>query len=522
MVSTVSAAIVNRSGPSLFVSLALVASLGAAEKRPNVVVLLADDLGYKDIGCYGGPVRTPALDRLASGGVRFTDFYSGSSVCSPSRAVLLTGRHHIRAGVYSVLIFNDERSHLLEREVTLAEVLKSHGYSTAHFGKWHLGLPKGELSKPSPTEHGFDYWFGMASGAHPSHRNPVNFLRNGKPVGKIEGYSCRIVVDEAISWLEEKRDPGAPFFLNLWFHEPHDVIAAPEDIVTQYGDLNDRAAVYSGTIDNTDRAIARLLQKLQEVDSPQNTLIIYSSDNGSYRADRVGKLRGKKGSHYEGGIRVPGIFYWPGTITKGRVESEPAGLVDVLPTVCGLLGIAKPREVYLPRNIQLDGSDLSPLLTGRLQEYIRHQPLYWYKPTSNPTAAIRDGKYSMLAYRDYELPRDRAAIAKVDKQIQEVLRTANSPELVPWVTRTSAFYRVLKNRDAERLRAQFMRLNMFHESWIPTVKSGSFERFELYDLTSDPAQQKDLSAQLPEVAERLKTQLLEITASVMTDGPDWE
>lgn len=183
------AAIVNRSSPSLFVSLVLVASLGAAEKRPNVVVLLADDLGYKDIGCYGGPVRTPALDRLASGGVRFTDFYSGSSVCSPSRAVLLTGRHHIRAGVYSVLIFNDERSHLLEREVTLAEVLKSHGYSTAHFGKWHLGLPKGELSKPSPTEHGFDYWFGMASGAHPSHKNPVNFLRNGKPVGKIEGRS---------------------------------------------------------------------------------------------------------------------------------------------------------------------------------------------------------------------------------------------------------------------------------------------------------------------------------------------
>ncbi len=214
--------------------------------------------------------------------------------------------------------------------MTLAEVLKSNGYETVHLGKWHLGMPTPQKpNKPTPADHGFDYWFATANNAQPSHKDPVNFIRNGTPVGKTDGYACQVVVDEAISWLDETRDRDKPFFLNVWFHEPHAPIAAPDEIVSRYGNLNDPAAIYSGTIDNTDRAIARLLEKLKQVDSPENTLIIYSSDNGSYRADRVGHLRGIKGSNYDGGIRVPGIFYWPGTIAGGRVEHEPAGLVDL-------------------------------------------------------------------------------------------------------------------------------------------------------------------------------------------------
>ncbi|MHC4323305.1 MAG: sulfatase family protein [Planctomycetota bacterium] len=388
----------------------------AANKRPNIVVLLTDDLGCRDIGCYGGPVKTPVLDGLAAKGVRFTDFYAGAAVCSPSRATLLTGRNHIRAGVYSWIHDYDQNSHLLEREITLAEVLKSNGYATAHFGKWHLGLPTRERNKPTPKQHGFDYWFATGNNAHPSHKNPINFIRNGKPVGKTEGYACRIVVDEAIAWLDEKRNPAKPFFLNIWFHEPHAPIAAPEKIVSQYGNPKDPAAVYSGTIDNTDRAIARLLKKLQEIDSPENTLIFYSSDNGSYRADRVGALRGKKGSNFEGGIRVPGIFYWPGTITKNHVEHEPAGLVDLLPTVCGLLNIDTTRGVHL------DGSDLSPLLRGRAREFTRHQPLFWLLPASVPAVAIRDGAYSLVAYRDYRLPKDQEKMTALIRQIEETLR----------------------------------------------------------------------------------------------------
>jgi len=490
-------------------------SLSAA-KRPNIVVLLADDLGWKDIGCYGGPVKTPTLARLAAGGVRFTDFYAGAAVCGPSRAVLLTGRHHARTGIYGNVIFESfQKPHLIEREITLPEVLKRHGYATAHFGKWHLGMPTHDVKKPTPAEHGFDYWFGMNSGAHPSHKDPVNFLRNGKPVGKIEGYSCQIVVDEAISWLDEKRDPGEPFLLNLWFHEPHDPIAAPESIVSQYGDLHNQAAIYSGTIDNTDRAIARLLDKLKELDSLENTLVFYTSDNGSYRDDRNGNLRGRKASNFEGGIRVPGILYWPGAIKGGHVEHEPAGIVDLLPTICGLLGIDKPEGVHL------DGSDISPLLTRRGNEFVRHQPLYWHLPSGNPSLAIRDGNYSMVAYRDYEFPRDTAAIARVDNEIEAVLRKANSPELVPWVERSDYFYKVFQNKDAERLRAKFMRLNVFQESWVPTLKSGSYKRFQLFDLAADPSQEVDVSKQYPEVFARLKRQLLEVNASVMAEAPDW-
>jgi len=489
----------------------------AGIKRPNIVVLLADDLGYRDIGCYGGPVKTPALDGLAAKGVRFTDFYSGCAVCSPSRATLLTGRHHIRTGVYSWISDHHQNSHLAEQEVTLAEVLQSHGYATAHFGKWHLGLPTRERNKPTPKQHGFDYWFATGNNAQPSHKNPVNFIRNGKPVEKIEGYSSQIVVDDAISWLDKKRDPGVPFFLNIWFHEPHAPIAAPEIIVSQYGKLKDPAAIYSGTIDNTGRAIARLLKKLQEIDSPENTLVIYSSDNGSYRADRVGALRGKKGSNFEGGLRVPGIFYWPGTITKDHVEHEPAGLVDLLPTVCGLIGIDKPEGVHL------DGSDLSALLTDGDSAFTRHQPLFWILPTSQPTVAMRDGNYSLVAYRDYEFPKDQEKMTALVKQIEETLRKNGTIEQeLRGSTLQAQMFEGFKDREAEKLRGQYIRLNMFQESWIPAIKAGSYGRFELFDLARDPGQQKDLSAKLPDVLARLKKKLLEINASVMTDAPEWQ
>jgi len=441
-----------------------IATTAAAAERPNVVVLLADDLGYRDIGCYDGPVKTPALDQLAKQGVRFTDFYSGCAVCSPSRATLMTGRHHIRTGVYSWIHDPSQNSHLLKREITLAEVLKQQGYATAHVGKWHLGLPTNKRDKPTPDEHGFDYWFATWNNASPSHQNPRNFIRNGQPVGKIEGYSCQIVVDEATRWLHKHRDKKAPFFLNVWFHEPHAPIAAPDDIVKQYGKLNDRAAVYSGTIHNTDRAIARLLAELKKIDDPENTLIVYASDNGSYRNDRTGGLRGRKGQNWEGGIRVPGIFCWPGTIAKSRVEDEPAGLVDVLPTVCGLLDIDPPQHRHL------DGSDLSPLLlTKTNRTFRRHQPLFWHLQKSRPIVAMRDGKYSLVADPDYELSRS----------------------------------------------------NMFREAWIPKIKTGGYTNFRLYDLSRDPKQQNDISAQKPEVLARLKKELLQINTSIMADAHDW-
>ena len=431
--------------------------------RPNVVMLLADDLGWKDIGCYGGPVKTPNLDSLAKGGTRFSNFYSGCAVCSPSRAVLMTGRHHIRAGVYSWIHDPSQHSHLLLREVTLAEVLKQAGYATAHVGKWHLGLPNEKFNKPTPDKHGFDHWFATWNNASPSHRNPNNFIRNGRPVGELEGYSCQLVVDEAIAWLDEHRDADKPFFLNVWFHEPHAPIAAPDGIVDDYGKLKDKAAIYSGTIDNTDRAIGRLLKKLRQVADPTDTLIIYASDNGSYRKDRVGDLKGTKGTNCEGGIRVPGIFYWPGMFAENLVKDTPAGLVDVLPTVCGLLNLPKPKSVHL------DGSDLSTLLTPSSKAFKRHQPLFWHLQKSRPIVAMRDGDWSLVASPDYELSKN----------------------------------------------------NMFQEAWIPKVKKGGYTNFQLYNLRNDPGQTENLAAAKPDLLRKLKAQMLKINASIMADGADW-
>ncbi len=501
-----------------------VAAVGAQEHqansdrpKPNIVILLADDLGWQDIGCYGGPVETPALDRLAARGVRFTDFYAGAAVCSPSRATLLTGRQHLRAGVYSWINDHEQNMHLLRREVTLAEVLKGHGYETVHLGKWHLGMPTPQRPhKPTPSDHGFDYWFATDNNAQPSHRDPVNFVRNGKRIGRMDGYACQLVVDEAIAWLDKTRDRDKPFFLNIWFHEPHAPIAAPGDIVAQYGPLHDPAAVYSGTIENTDRAIARLLKKLEQVGAPEESLIVYSSDNGSYRADRVGRLRGTKGSNYEGGIRVPGIFSWPGRIRKGYVTHEPAGQVDLLPTVCGLLGIETPRGVHL------DGSDLAPLLTGRVEGFTRHQPLFWLLPTSGPAAAIRDGRYALVAHRDYEFPKDRERMAALRGQIEETLRKHGTlDQEIRGSTLDRQMFEGFEDKEAEKLRGQYIRLNMFNESWIPAIKAGTYGRFELFDLAVDPSQKADVSRRHPEVFGRLKKQLLDLHASVMTDAPDW-
>jgi len=484
-----------------------------AAQRSNVVILLADDLGWKDLGCYGGPVKTPTLDALAAQGVRFTDFHAGCAVCSPSRATLLTGRQHMRTGIYHVLQDSMHNAHLLEREVTIPKVLKQAGYATAHFGKWHLGLTWGTRKKPSPSEHGFDYWFGLANGAYPSQKNPVNFIRNGKRVGPLKGYSCQIIVDDAIRWLNEHRLADQPFFLNIWFNEPHSVLAAPDEIVSQYGGLNDPAALYSGAVENTDRAIARLLSKLKAMGAMDNTLIIYSSDNGSYRNDRNGSLRGSKGSNFEGGIRSPGIFWWPRGIKGGRIEKEPSGSVDLLPTICGLLNIDKPKGVHL------DGADLAPLLTDR-GTFQRSQPLFWYLPTSYPAAAIRDGRYVLMAYRDYELPQDRRAMSEVFNKIAALVRKEDGKPSDAEL-RGRIFNQEFDEPEARRLSIQYVMLNTFQESWIPLIKTGGFGRFELYDLDTDPKQEKDIFAQHPEVAARLKQQLLAIQASVMADGPDW-
>lgn len=319
---------------------------GRKTKKPNVVILLADDLGYGDLSSYGSQeTRTPVLDKLAAQGMRFTNFYAASAVCSPSRAALLTGRFSLRAGVYS-WIHPSQKMHLHTDEITIAELVKQAGYNTGHMGKWHLGydLVTGSGPGPNPQNQGFDHWIATGNNASPSHHNPNNFVRNGQAMGVMEGYSSEIVVDEAMTWLGKNANGDEPFFLNLWFHEPYAPVAAPPELNQRHSHRQNPA--YYGSIKKMDAHIGRFLAKLESMGLADNTIVIFMSDNGSYmgKEGSNGALKAGKATLWEGGIRVPGIIRWPGRVKPGSVEHTPAGLVDMLPTICEIAGTAAPQD----------------------------------------------------------------------------------------------------------------------------------------------------------------------------------
>jgi arylsulfatase A len=367
-------------------------------ERPNILIMIADDMGYADLGCYGGSAHTPHLDRLASKGVLFTDFYAAAPNCSPSRAGLLTGRAPSRTGIYNYRP-PGHPMHLRDREITIAEVLSGTGYQTAHFGKWHLGAlgPDSSLQHPQPSDQGFDYSFGTENNAIPSHLNPVNFIRNGKPAGTQEGYSCQIVADEAIAWLTSMYDPVRPFFMYVAFHEPHAKIAAPPELVEKYDEYPSFDAEYLACIENLDAASERILRYLEMNQLSERTLVIFSSDNGSYRQASNGELRAVKSYLYEGGIRVPGILHWPGLTREGTVISQPAGFVDVMPTICEILGID------LPGDRVIDGTSILPMLTG--DEFSRDKPLFWFFYRTSPEIALRQDNLMIMGRDRDSMPR---------------------------------------------------------------------------------------------------------------------
>lgn len=358
-------------------------------QRPNIIILLADDLGYGDLGCYGGEANTPHLDQLAQSGIRFTDFYAAASNCSPSRVGLLTGRSPSKAGMYNYMAVRHPM-HLRAEEVTIGEIAKEQGYRTGHFGKWHVSwIPKDSvLNQPQPDEQGFDYSLGTANNASPSHLNPVNFVRNGTPVGKMKGYSCDIVVAEATDWLQQSQTESSPFLMYLAFHEPHKKVASPPALTAKYQDHPKQDAEYLANVENMDAAIGRLLKTLADRQLDENTLILFASDNGSYRNGSNGPLLGGKSFVYEGGIRVPGILSWKGHIATEQVISEPAGLVDIMPTICELTGAKHPKEGTL------DGTSLLPLIHQQPLE--RQRPLSWFFYRTSPEMAMRIGDYTIL------------------------------------------------------------------------------------------------------------------------------
>lgn len=374
-----------------------------ASDQPNIVLVLADDLGYGDLACYGAKdLRTPELDKFASEGLRFTSCYAGHANCSPSRAALMTGRTPARLGIRD-WIPEDSPVHLRRGEITIATLLRGAGYATCHTGKWHLNGAFNQPSQPQPGDHGFDHWFSTQNNAYPSHRDPDNFVRNGTPCGRIRGYAAQIVADEAIQWLETLRDKSKPFLLYVCFHEPHEPIHTAPEFGRLYPADDPSFSGHHGNISQMDHAFGRIMRALDSEGLRDSSLVFFTSDNGpaitpTHPHGSAGPLRDKKGSLYEGGIREPGILRWPGKTKPGSTSDEPVCSLDLLPTVCAIARVEPPKDR------KLDGASLLPLLDGK--PLARPTPLYWHfnRAFNGPKVALRDGDWKVLATLDKPPP----------------------------------------------------------------------------------------------------------------------
>ncbi len=400
--------------------LVLTCSLGAAA-RPNIVFILADDLGYGELGSYGQElIQTPRLDRMAAEGLRFTQFYAGATVCAPSRCVLMTGRHlghaHVRgnAGGQNMIVQS-----LRDEDVTVAEILKSAGYSTALIGKWGLG----EMNQPGhPLSQGFDKFFGYLNQVHAHNYHPAFLWRDREKVeldnvvervprayGGFQGgwatvrneYSHDLLVKEALAWVEANHDE--PFFLYLPFTIPHannegtrgtgDGQEVPDHGIYAGEDWPDPDKGQAAMITRMDRDIGRLLDKLHDLGVGDNTLVIFASDNGPHMEggnnpllfDPSGPHRGMKRDLYEGGIRVPMIARWPARIQPGRVSDHIGYFGDLMATLAELTGADAPSDI--------DSVSFLPTLVGETGGQRNHDFLYWEFYEHGSAQAVRWGKW---------------------------------------------------------------------------------------------------------------------------------
>ena len=329
----------------------------ATAATPNVVFIFCDDLGYGDLGSYGSKIRTPNLDRLASEGVRFTNFCSADPVCSPSRAALLTGRYPTRVGVPKVLFPQDQEGLSLD-ETTLADVLKARQYRTMCIGKWHLGRPQAYL----PTSRGFDEYFGIP---YSNDMNPRVLLHNTEVVeetANLESLTQRYT-ERATKFISASK--GSPFFLYMPHTYPHIPLGASARFRGK-----SPLGLYGDVVEEIDWSVGEVMQSIKQNGLEENTLVMFSSDNGPWYQGSPGRLRGRKNTTYEGGIREPFIARWKGKIAGGRVQNGLASMMDVFPTVTKLCGGKLPSK-------PLDGIDIWPLLHGDQQSMERAPLLYF-------------------------------------------------------------------------------------------------------------------------------------------------
>ena len=418
---------------ALFVSLFLCPLFcwGATPDKPNIIYILADDLGYGDLSCYGQQrFQTPNLDRLASEGIRFTDHYAGCTVCAPSRASLMTGQHvghclvrgNYETGPHG---FGGELP-LRPNDVTIAETLQQAGYRTGLFGKWGMGM---DGTTGEPNKKGFDYAYGFLNQAHAHHYYPEYVFRNGKkePIpenasGEHNVYLPDRVTEESLEFIDRNRD--RPFFMFLALITPHAELLVPDDSLQEFsgrwpetpfekngsgGDgFSDTfgayasqpmpRAAYAAMITRMDRDIGRLLAKLKETGLDKNTIVMFSSDNGPHLEggadpdffDSSGGLSGRKRDLYEGGIRVPLVARWPENIKAGTTSNYPSAFWDILPTCADLAGAPHPEAT--------DGVSLLPTLLGKAQQE-QDRFLYWeFHERGFTEQAVRQGRWKVVRH----------------------------------------------------------------------------------------------------------------------------
>ncbi|QDT62839.1 sulfatase-like hydrolase/transferase [Calycomorphotria hydatis] len=428
--------------------------------RPNIILLLADDLGYADLSSFGSTaVRTPNIDSLAEGGMKWTRFYAAAAVCTPTRASILTGRYPLRFDIRQH--FPDDESHLPAGVTTLPGLLQKAGYQTAHIGKWHLGglhlahTRDREHSIPGPNQHGFDYY--LCQNEEQPLRGKLGkdrrlfrdggtcLIRNEEQVGPDDPYYRRhftdINGDEAVAVIDQFHADGRPFFLNLWWlvpHKPYEPAPAPHWENTEANDISDDQHRFRSMVEHMDAKVGKILAKLEQLGIRDNTLIVFTSDNGAAFEGQIGDLKGGKTDLHEGGIRVPMIANWPGEIPAGTKTDVPGVSTDLLPTFCAAAG------VNVPEATPLDGENLLPILRDESNgDELRDRLMLWQldlyrriqrhypKPKPYSTEIAMQGEWKLLS----ESGEPQELFRITDDRVEQTNLLDEHPEVVQRLTK---------------------------------------------------------------------------------------
>lgn len=406
-------------------------------KKPNIILIMADDLGYGDLSCYGNKhFSTPNIDALADAGIRFTDFHSNGPVCSPTRAALLTGRYQQRCGIDRVVTAaNHRHTGMALEETTIAEILRSAGYKTALFGKWHLGYDV----KFNPARQGFDEFIGYVSGnvdyhSHVDQTGYEDWWKNEKLTPE-KGYTTDLVTEHGIRFIEANKN--RPFFLYLPHEAPHYPYQGRGDKADRTiggkfpvpGSRKDIPGAYKEMVQAMDEGVGRIVQTVKQLGIEQDTFIFFCSDNGANKRGSNAPLNGHKGTLWEGGHRVPAIAVWSGKIEPATETDQTAMTMDLFATIASI------AELSLPGGLKLDGLDLKNVLTANIK--LPERTLFW---RYGKQKAVRKGDWKLLIQREdvrlYNLTNDLAEQNNVASQYPNIEKSLQA-ELDIWENQVS-------------------------------------------------------------------------------------